>query len=121
MKATIKEIIRRNVALLSGAARPGRVTQLIPDGNGGYFQRSLDPETFRKAQAAEFASSVSGAREKLGLSQREMAVLMGVSPRTLQNWEQGHRKPGQAAKMLLRVAIKHPRAVLDVIERKFAA
>jgi len=121
MKATIRDLIRRKAALLSGAARPGRVTQLIPDGNGGFVRRSLDPETFRKAQAAEHASGVSAAREKLGLSQREMSVLMGVSPRTLQNWEQGHREPSQAAKMLLRVAIKHPRAVLDTIERKFAA
>jgi putative transcriptional regulator len=46
---------------------------------------------------------------------------MGVSLRTLQNWEQGHREPNQAAKVLLRVAIKHPRAVLDSVDGKSAA
>ena len=121
MKVSLKEIIRRKVTLLAGTARPGRVTQLMPDGKGGFVRRSLDPEKFRKAQAKDYASGVAKAREKLGLSQREMAVLMGVSPRTLQNWEQGQREPSQAAKMLLRVAVTHPRAVLDAIERKSAA
>lgn len=121
MSATLKEIIRRKTALLSGSARPGRVTQLIADGKGGFVRRSVDPEVFRKAQVADHASGVTAARKKLDLSQREMAALMGVSLRTLQNWEQGQREPNQAAKVLLRVAIKHPRAVLDAIERKFAA
>jgi putative transcriptional regulator len=121
MSATLKEIIRRKTALLSGAARPGRVTELLPDGKGGFVRRLVDPEASRKFQAADHASGVAVARRKLGLSQREMAALMGVSFRTLQNWEQGQREPSQAAKMLLRVAIKHPRAVLDAIERKFAA
>src|SRR5665213_4216429 len=112
MKPTLKEIIRRKTALLSGAARPGRVTQLLSDGQGGYIRRPVDPETFRKAQADD-AASAGAARKKLGLSQREMAALMGVSFRTLQNWEQGMREPNQAAKMLFRVAIRHPRAVLD--------
>jgi DNA-binding transcriptional regulator YiaG len=121
MSATLKEIIRRKTALLSGAARPGRVTQLMADSKGRFVRHSIDPEAFRSAQEADHAAGVSTARRKLGLSQREMAALMGVSFRTLQNWEQGQREPSQAAKMLLRVAIKHPRAVLDAIERKFAA
>jgi DNA-binding transcriptional regulator YiaG len=116
MKATLKELIRRNTALHKGTARPGRVTQVIPDGTGGFSRRSIDPESYRAAQAAAYAESVGAAREKLGLSQSEMAKLLGISPRTLQNWEQGHREPGQAAKMLIRVALKHPRAVLDTIE-----
>jgi DNA-binding transcriptional regulator YiaG len=123
MKATLKEIIRRKAALISGTARPGRVTQLVPDGTrsttlrarGGYARRSVNPEAFRKGQAANYAASVSAAREKLGLTQHEMAVLLGLSPRTLQNWEQGQREPDQAAKILLRVATKHPRAVLEAV------
>jgi putative transcriptional regulator len=115
MKATLKEIIRRKAALISGTARPGRVTQLIPDGMGGYKRRSVNPETLRKGQAANYAAGVSAAREKLGLTQHEMAVLLGISPRTLQNWEQGQREPDQAAKILLRVAAKHPRAVLEAV------
>jgi putative transcriptional regulator len=115
VKATLKEIIRRKQALISGTARPGRVTQLVPDGKGGSTRRLVNPEAFRKRQAANYAAGLSAAREKLGLTQHEMAVLLGISPRTLQNWEQGQREPDQAAKILLRVATKHPRAVLEAV------
>jgi DNA-binding transcriptional regulator YiaG len=116
MKATLKEIIRRKAALVSGTARPGRVTQLVGDGRGGYTRRAVNPEAFRKGQAvSSYAAGVSAARQKLGLTQQEMAVLLGISPRTLQNWEQGQREPDQAAKILLRVATKHPRAVLEAV------
>ena len=91
--AELKEIVRRKTALLAGTTRPGRVTQLVPNGKGGYVRRLINPETYRKAQAADQAASVTAARAKLGLSQREMATLMGISPRTLQNWEQGQREP----------------------------
>ena len=114
--ADLKEIVRRKTALLAGTARPGRVTQLVPNGKGGFVRRTIDPETFRKAQVTDHAASVSAARAKLGLSQREMATLLGISARTLQNWEQGQREPDQAAKMLLRVAVKNPQAVLDAAE-----
>jgi putative transcriptional regulator len=118
--ASLKEIVRRKAALLTGSARPGRVTQLVPDRKGGFVRRTISPEAFRKAQAADHVASVAAARAKLGLSQREMALLMGISPRTLQNWEQGQREPHQSAKMLLRVAVKHPRAVLDAAELTLA-
>jgi DNA-binding transcriptional regulator YiaG len=112
----LKEIVRRKTALLAGATRPGRVTQIVPDGKGGFLRKRVDPEAFRRAQSADHAANTAAARAKLGLSQREMAVLLGISPRTLQNWEQGQREPDQAAKMLLRVALKHPQAVLDAAE-----
>ena len=48
------------------------------------------------------------ARASMGLSQQEFAILLGVSPRTLQDWEQGRREPTGAAKTLLRVAVAHP-------------
>lgn len=48
------------------------------------------------------------ARAALGLSQPAFALLLGVSARTLQDWEQGRREPTGAAKMLLRVAVAHP-------------
>ena len=57
---------------------------------------------------------VSAIREKTGLSQRQFAELLGVSIRTLQDWEQGRRAPSGAARTLLRIAAKHPSAVLDV-------
>jgi putative transcriptional regulator len=58
--------------------------------------------------------SVSAIRERTGLSQAKFAQLLGVSVRTLQEWEQGRRAPSGAARTLLRIAAKNPRAVLDV-------
>jgi len=56
-------------------------------------------------------------RDKLGLSQIQFATLIGISPRTLQNWEQGHRRPEGTARALLRVAESHPQAVLEALHR----
>lgn len=53
-------------------------------------------------------SSVVEARLRSGLSQASFAALMGVSVRTLQDWEQGRREPSGAAKTLLKVAQLHP-------------
>jgi putative transcriptional regulator len=58
--------------------------------------------------------AVSTIREKTGLSQKQFAQLLGVSVRTLQEWEQGRRAPSGAARTLLLIAAKNPRAVLDV-------
>jgi putative transcriptional regulator len=58
--------------------------------------------------------SVASVREKTGLSQSRFAELLGVSVRTLQEWEQGRRAPSGAAKTLLLIAAKNPRALLDV-------
>lgn len=66
----------------------------------------------RKTQVA--LSPIAEARSRLGMSQSELASLMGVSTRTLQDWEQGRRKPTGAAQTLLRVAIAHPEALLDL-------
>ncbi|HXK29720.1 MAG TPA: helix-turn-helix domain-containing protein, partial [Candidatus Binatia bacterium] len=51
-----------------------------------------------------------------GLSQAKFAALLGVSVRTLQDWEQGRREPNAAAKTLIKVAELHP-----AILRKIAA
>lgn len=54
------------------------------------------------------------ARAKVGLSQNAFAALLGVSTRTLQDWEQGRRQPTGAAQTLLRVAELHPEALRDL-------
>ena len=61
------------------------------------------------------APDVRQIREGYQLSQREFAVLLGVSIKTLQNWEQGRRTPHGPARVLLQVAARHPKAVWDVV------
>jgi putative transcriptional regulator len=58
--------------------------------------------------------SVSAIREGTGLSQSQFARLLGVSVRTLQEWEQGRRAPSGAARTLLLIAARNPRALRDV-------
>jgi putative transcriptional regulator len=57
---------------------------------------------------------VSSVRERVGLSQSQFAALLGVSVRTLQEWEQGRRAPSGAARTLLMIAAKNPQALLEV-------
>jgi putative transcriptional regulator len=60
------------------------------------------------------ATSVVEARLMSGLSQASFASLMGVSVRTLQDWEQGRREPSGAAKTLLKVARLHPEILQEL-------
>lgn len=55
------------------------------------------------------------ARASAGLSQSRFAALLGVSARTLQEWEQGRREPTGAARTLLRVAVAHPEILREVV------
>ena len=57
---------------------------------------------------------VAEIRKKTGLSQSRFAALLGVSVRTLQDWEQNRRAPSGAARTLLMIANKDPKALLDV-------
>jgi putative transcriptional regulator len=54
-------------------------------------------------------------RAKLNLSQSAFAGLMGVSLRTVQDWEQGRRKPSGPAEALLRIAEQKPEVFLDLV------
>lgn len=58
--------------------------------------------------------TVGSIREKTGLSQARFAELLGVSLRTLQDWEQGRRAPSGAARTLLRIAARNPQALVEV-------
>jgi putative transcriptional regulator len=94
MKSTVKGTSRRNVGreILDGLRqlKRGEVGRVV----------SVPP--------------VMAVREGTGLSQAKFALLLGVSVRTLQEWEQGRRAPSGAARTLLLIAHKNPRALLDV-------
>lgn len=66
--------------------------------------------TFRPAD-------VRAVRDKLGASQSEFALMIGVSVATLRNWEQGRRTPDGPALALLRVAARNPHAVAEALHR----
>lgn len=79
------------------------------------FQADLlaSVKQMRRGQAARVTKvtlpAAAEARASVGLSQQEFAKLLGVSARTLQDWEQGRREPTGAARTLLKVAVKHPK------------
>ena len=89
------------------------------------FESSLDiaaelrksvKEMIAKKGTRVVASPVVSARIKSGLSQSQFALLLGVSVRTLQEWEQGRRAPSGAAQTLIAIAERRPEVL-----REFAA
>ncbi|MDP6038412.1 MAG: NadS family protein [Candidatus Latescibacteria bacterium] len=85
------ESVREAGAIMRGEMAPSRVFEYTP----------LD---------------IKAIRGKLNKSQREFALMIGVSTSTLQNWEQGRRTPRGPARALLRVAEKNPQAVAEALE-----
>ena len=68
--------------------------------------------TLRPARVTVFRpADVRAVRAKLGQSQTDFALMIGVSVATLRNWEQGRRRPEGPALALLRIATRNPRAV----------
>jgi putative transcriptional regulator len=82
--------IRQAGQIRRGKRRPGRMFDFRPD-------------------------DVRAVRRKLGKSQSEFARMIGVSVATLQNWEQGRRRPEGPARALLRVAARNPRVVAEAL------
>lgn len=83
----LKEGLEEMVAIEKGRKRPVRVHRYFSSGD------------------------IKALREKAGVSQRDFAVMLGVSLRTLQEWEQGRRTPTGPAMNLLRVYEAHPETV----------
>jgi putative transcriptional regulator len=87
--AEIKRGMREVRAIEAGKKKPGRVHQIeVPE-------------------ALE-------ARMRSGLSQQKFADVLGVSARTLQDWEQGRRQPSGAARSLLTIAARRPEVLREV-------
>lgn len=59
--------------------------------------------------------NVKAIREKTGMSQQRFCAAFGISLGTLRHWEQGLRSPRGAARVLLKVVQKNPRAVIKAI------
>jgi len=84
------------------------------------FQSDLleSVKQMRRGKAARVTKvklpAAAEARARMGLSQQAFALLLGVSARTLQDWEQGRREPTGAAKTLLRVAVAHPEVLREL-------
>lgn len=88
-----------NAELLAAATdlARGRIGRAhVPNKHGGFSESEI--------VKARFAS---------GLSQAQYAGLLGISTRTLQQWEQGRRSPTGAARTLLKIVAKHPRMLKE--------
>jgi putative transcriptional regulator len=90
------------------------------DAEMAQFQADL-LQSVRELKSGQYArvtqvstTPAAQARAKVGLSQASFSKLLGVSVRTLQEWEQGRREPTGAAQTLLRVANNNPQALLAV-------
>lgn len=67
-----------------------------------------------RRKKSEIRSDVARVRLSTGLSQSEFASVLGVSKRTLEQWEQGRREPSGAARTLIRIAERHPEILIEV-------
>ncbi len=74
-----------------------------------------ETEPSRSFVVATEPLDVRAIRERYHLSQTRFAALLGISVKTLRNWEQGRRAPVGAARVLLQVAARHPEAVWEVV------
>jgi putative transcriptional regulator len=55
--------------------------------------------------------SLAALRTKAGMSQTVFARVLNVSPKTLQSWEQGVRRPADASRRLIQVFSEHPEVI----------
>lgn len=86
------ESVKETGKIIRGEEEPGRVF-------------SFDPKP----------KDIVAIRAKTGKSQDDFARMIGVSPGTLKNWEQGRRSPAGPARTLLKIVSKHP----DIVEKSF--
>ena len=116
---TRKRVTRRdlNAELLKSiadvkAGRWARRTEFTPRADGGWRRRIvLSDGTVEKDEIVAATDWAQAARAGTGLSQAQFAKLIGVSLRTLQEWEQGRKRPSGPAAALLRIVARDPEVV----------
>ncbi len=69
-----------------------------------------------KRTKVQLKSRLVRVRLNSGLSQAQFAAALGVSRRTLEQWEQGRRRPSGAAQTLLKIVERHPEVLIEVAE-----
>ena len=112
-----QELIRQMMEDPTGdMMRPVRKSLLISQEDGSIVRKMVDKngvviseETISNEQRLSL-----DARIRLGMSQQQFAKMLGISVRTLHDWEQGRREPSGAAKTLLYIAARHPDIVQGV-------
>lgn len=87
------ESVRQGGAILRGELKPGRISHIE-------------------------VNSVRTIRERTKLSQADFARFIGVSIKTLQNWEQDRRKPSGPAETLLRIIAHKPKLALEALHQR---
>jgi len=89
-----------------------RKTEFTKRTDGGWRRRVVRADgTVEKDEVIPAGASAQVARAGTGLSQAQFARLIGVSLRTLQEWEQGRKRPSGPASALLRIVASNPEVV----------
>ena len=96
-----------------------RKTQFFPQNDGSTIRKILgaDGTVLSETTLTRQQCLSLNARTTLGLSQQGFAELLGISARTLHDWEQGRREPSGAAKTLLKIAALYPEVVQNVMQQ----
>ena len=110
----LRKALRQARAVRRGEAAPARVWNVTRGKRGRLRRRQLDPKEYQREQRAEWENVIAATRTRLRLSQNKFAALLGISVKTLHNWEQGRRKPSGAAQTLLKIAERHPEVLVEV-------
>ena len=97
--------------------RPARKTLLLPQPDGSLIRRVMDKagNVTEDTISAEQRLSLD-ARTQLEMTQKQFAAMLGISVRTLHDWEQGRREPSGAARTLLKIAARHPEVVRELMQ-----
>lgn len=87
----------------------------IPELTEKDFERTLVRTQRQRLMAGDIrcGQDIADLRAFVGLTQKQFATALGISVRTLQGWEQGHRQPQGPGLSLLRIAARHPRIIRE--------